>query len=371
MRTLVISDLHLGSRGRADVLRSERVVAPLCERLAQVDRLVVLGDLLELRHGPTRDALAVAQPVLQTLGAALGPGGEVVVVPGNHDHALVGGWLEARLGRDAPSGLGLEERVAPASASAAGAAVAAALAPARCEFAYPGVWLRDDVYALHGHYFDLHTTVPTIERLAAGVMARLAGPLPPGRCAPDDYEAILAPLYAWNHAAAQRMGRAGPAVGAGHSARMWSILNGDGHRPVRARLLARAFPLGVAALNAAGVGPVRADISPSGMRRAALLAIGEVVRRLGIGADHVVFGHSHRAGPLPDDDAGEWQAGRSRLYNAGCWVYEEVFLARSGPQSPYWPGGAVAVDDAGPPRVERLLASVDAADLLTPARLQA
>jgi calcineurin-like phosphoesterase family protein len=369
MRTLVISDLHLGSRGRYDVLRGERARAVLGERLAGVDRLVVLGDLLELRHGPQRDAIAVAKPVLQAIGAALGPEGEVIVVPGNHDHTLVSGWLDGRLAQDASQPLELEQRMAPWGASAAGAMIAAALAPAHCEFAYPGIWLRDDVYATHGHYFDLHTTVPTIERLAAGAMARLAGRLPDGPCGPDDYERILAPLYAWNHAAAQRLGvAAGPPVGAGHSARIWNVLNGDGHRPVRARLLARAFPLGIAALNAAGVGPVKADVSTAEMRRAALTAIGSVVRRLGIDAEHVIFGHSHRAGPLPGDDATEWRVagrvGEARLYNAGCWVYEDVFLARAGTSSPYWPGTAVSVEDAGPPRIERLLAGVPAGDLL-------
>ena len=36
--------------------------------------------------------------------------------------------------------------------------------PARVRFAYPGLWLREDVYATHGHYLDCHLTVPTVER---------------------------------------------------------------------------------------------------------------------------------------------------------------------------------------------------------------
>jgi hypothetical protein len=365
MRTLVISDLHLGSRGRYDVLRGETARAVLGERLAAVDRLVVLGDLLELRHGPVRNAVAAAKPALHAIGAALGPEGEVVIVPGNHDHTLIAGWLDGRLAEEQSPPLGLEEDIAPWGASGTGPAIAAALAPANCRFAYPGLWLRDDVYAMHGHYFDLHTTVPTIERLLAGAMARLAGPLPDGPLRPDDYERILAPLYAWNHATAQRIGIAGPPVGAGQSARIWSVLNGDGHRPIKARVLARAFPLGVKALNAAGLGPVRADVSPVEMRRAALVAFGTVVDRLGIAAGHVIFGHSHRAGPRPGDDAGEWRAQRgARLYNAGCWVYEDVFLARSDPSNPYWPGTAVSIDDTGPPRIERLLCAVPVDELL-------
>ena len=42
------------------------------------------------------------------------------------------------------------------------------------------------------------------ERLGAGVMARIAGRARrPGRAA-EDYEAALAPMYAWIHAIAQR-----------------------------------------------------------------------------------------------------------------------------------------------------------------------
>src|SRR5437764_9365121 len=154
MRTLVISDLHLGSQTRHDVLRGGPALGVLSERLASVDRLVLLGDVVELRHGPARDALAAARPVLQAIGAALGPQAEVLVLGGNHDHALVAGWLDARAADAPPPPLGLEEHVPASSASPTGAAVAAALAPASCTFAYPGVWLRDDVYATHGHHHD-------------------------------------------------------------------------------------------------------------------------------------------------------------------------------------------------------------------------
>jgi hypothetical protein len=133
---------------------------------------------------------------------------------------------------------------------------------------------------------------------------------------------------------------------------------------VRRRILAGAFPLGVLAANAAGLGPVKADISTDELRRAALAAMGEVVRRLGVGARHVLFGHSHRAGPLPLDEQSEWRApGGALLHNCGCWTYEHVFLRRASPSSPYWPGCAIALDDDGPPRVERLLAEVPAQDL--------
>ena len=58
MRTLVISDLHLGSRRPVDILRRPEPLDALCAYLGDVDRLVLLGDVLELRHGPLREALA-------------------------------------------------------------------------------------------------------------------------------------------------------------------------------------------------------------------------------------------------------------------------------------------------------------------------
>ena len=56
-RTLVVSDLHLGTRSGSDVLRREGVLDALLKGLEGVDRLVLLGDTLELRHGAARTVL--------------------------------------------------------------------------------------------------------------------------------------------------------------------------------------------------------------------------------------------------------------------------------------------------------------------------
>src|ERR671920_30976 len=95
VRTLVVSDLHLGARTGVDLLRHRPAAREaLLARLDGADRLVLLGDTLELRHGPVREALAAARPVLEAMGRAFG--GEVVLVPGNHDHGLLSEWLEGR-----------------------------------------------------------------------------------------------------------------------------------------------------------------------------------------------------------------------------------------------------------------------------------
>ncbi len=362
MRTLVVSDLHLGIRTGADVLRRPDALAVLAERCRGVERLVLLGDVLELRHGPARHALAAAEPVLRALGSAIGDGAQVVLVPGNHDHALAAGWLDWRARNEPADPLGLEERVAARSASWIAKRMAGWLAPADVTVAYPGVWLREDVYATHGHYLDVHGTIPSFERLAAGAMGRVVGRVP-DPATPDHYEAQLAPVYAWIHAAAQRANPGAPAMGTGSAVRLWQALATNGrNRRLRARALGALFPLVVAAINRAGLGPVRGDLSGAAIRRTALAAMGEVTRRLGLDVPHVIFGHTHRTGMLAGDHPAQWRApGGGRLHNAGSWVFETHFMGPGAPgTSPYWPGGAIALDASGPPRLERLLAHLPA-----------
>ena len=116
--------------------------------------------------------------MLADLGRALGPDGELVLVGGNHDHGLVAGWIDGRLQSEPPGFLGLEQVMAPEDAGPLAVRLAERAAPARVRSPIPALWLRDDVYAIHGHYSDLHTTVPTFERLAAGAMARWVVHLP-------------------------------------------------------------------------------------------------------------------------------------------------------------------------------------------------
>jgi hypothetical protein len=52
MRTLVISDLHLGSRRPVDVLRRPEPLDALCAYLRDVDRLVLLCERRSRPPGP-------------------------------------------------------------------------------------------------------------------------------------------------------------------------------------------------------------------------------------------------------------------------------------------------------------------------------
>ena len=352
MRTLVVSDLHLGSRSEADVLRDPVAREPLLAAIEGADRLVILGDALELRHGPVPETLDLVEEAFAAIGAALGPQAEVVLVSGNHDHALVAPWLERRaVARQPP--LGLEQHADPGEYEVT-ATLARWLQPARTRLAYPGLWLRDDVYAIHGHYMDRHVTVPTFERLAAGVMGRVVGEIPDSEATPEDYEAILGPLYAWLHVVS-RYTKLGFERQQG-TQNAWRLLTDSGPRPLRDRALARAFPMAIRVVNLTGVGPVGADLSAAELRRSGLKAMAETCRRLGIGAEWVLFGHTHRAGPFERDDPDEWRVpGGPRLMNTGCWVHERVFLGDAGRRSPYWPGTVVEVGPKGPPVMRNVL----------------
>lgn len=315
-RTLVISDLHLGSRLHRDVLRHPAALDALAERLADVDRLVLLGDTVEMLEGRPKGALQDAEPVLRRIGDALGKGKEVVLLPGNHDHGLVRPWLrELRLKGRTP---GLADRV-PQRSSADLAAVARWLKPARVQVRYPGVWLGDGIWAHHGHYLDRHLVrQPTV---------------PTSGATPDDYERALGTSIA--------------AFGALMAASLPPLIGEPVDRLaglVRMAGLA-ALPLAASLPGAPLLAPLSAGALGFQFRRVGLPAMAAVTARLGVQARHVLFGHVHRAGPREGDDAAEWTYDGTRLWNTGCWVYEPLLLAGATPPHPYWPGGALLIED--------------------------
>ena len=101
------------------------------------------------------------------------------------------------------------------------------------------------------------------------------------------------------------------------------------------------------------------------MRRASIPALARVAHRLGVDADWVVFAHVHRCGPLAGDDLRQWRGpgGAPRIANTGSWVYEPVLVHHVAPPHPYWPGGAILLDEGGDPRPLGLLDHLDAAAL--------
>ncbi|MFN8113402.1 MAG: metallophosphoesterase [Solirubrobacterales bacterium] len=363
-KTVLISDLHLGATSRADVLRRPPIRERLLEAIAEQDaeRLVLLGDTVELRDGPLGDSVTETREFFTAIGEAMA-GREVVLVPGNHDHRLLGPWLErTREGRGPAS---LDEPVTEPHPAVR--TIADWLGDVRFDIRYPGIWVRDDVYATHGHYLDSHMTLPTIERLSVAAVDRLAG-IPTGRRETAlDYEEVHAPVYdlIFNLAQGGR-GLGSDKEGRSRALRIWESIGGASGkaRTIRGKLLGSAvIPATLAGLERAGLGRFNRDFSIGEIGRAGVNAMHEVVERLEIDADHVIFGHIHRRGSMASDngspDSPAWTRSGVTLHNTGNWIYTEALLGRAVPQSPFWPGSMVVVGDDGPPELVELLVDVD------------
>ncbi len=350
MRTAIVSDLHLGVASNEDVLRDPAVRRILLGEIAGADRVVLLGDVVELRNLPVGPSLARARPFFEELGEALGEV-EVALVPGNHDHRLAEPLLDDLSIAGGPE-LGLEHHHAPSLGPAA--LIDEWLGPARLKIAYPGLWLRDDVYATHGHYMDVHLSLPRAECVAAALMVRLSRPLPP-RTTPADYERVLRPLYGLAYGLAQvlpvKRRRNGPFE------RAWEVLAGEEReRTLGARAARAGFPLAIRGLNGLLRAGFEPDVTTPAIFRSGVEAAAEMAARLGLDGVHVITGHTHRGGPLPDEP--EWLLpGGGRLHNTGSWVFASAFHQPGTPPNSYWPGTVTWLEDDDPPRRIQLLHS--------------
>ncbi len=333
MRTLVVADFHLGARLRHDVLRHPEALDRLLAALDDVERLVLLGDVVELMEGRTGHAMAVAEPVLRAIGERLGSQREVIVVPGNHDSPLARDFIRSR-----GMALSLDASV-PLGATPALARLTAWLAPARVRAHYPGVWLSERVWATHGHYLDRHLLPESAVGIARGPLRRR--PLDDAR--PIDYERVRRPSLT-------RVSTWLP--------RPLAALVDDLAELTRAASMPRV----PRRLLDPRIAPLTAMLLGAQMRHASIPALARVVDRLGVDADWVVFGHVHRLGPLAGDDPLQWQGpgGRPKIANTGSWLYEPLLLHHAEPPHPYWPGGAVLLEPGRDPRAIGLLDDLDA-----------
>ncbi len=360
MRTAIVSDLHLGSGYGEDLLRDAAVRRTLLEEIADADRLVLLGDVLELRELPLPEVLDAARPFFEDVGEAMA-GRPIVLVPGNHDHRLVEPLLERLALAGKP--LGLEQRAVPAGEAAT--RIDAWLGSTDLELAYPGIWLRDDVYATHGHYMDCHMSLPRIECVAAAATMRAFGPLP-ARPRPDDYERVLRPVYGLSFALTQA-GFTKPHPTASTTVRVtrpseraWKTLsqrNVSGSRPrraVRRAIVGAGISAGIQGVNRLLRADFSTDLSATAISRSGVEAATEMATRLEVDAAHVITGHTHRAGPETGD--GPWTlANGGRLHNTGSWVFADAFHHPGRPPGPYWPGTITWIEDDAPPRRVPLL----------------
>ena len=133
--------------------------------------------------------------------------------------------------------------------------------PRALRSAYPGVWLREDVYATHGHYGDRHNTMPILERLGAGRWGASSARPRAARRAPRTTRRRWRRCTRGSTRSPRAAGR--PDRGPRRHFHDRALAGADGgHDGSAARRSCaaarwRGLPGGVAALNRAGIGPLR------------------------------------------------------------------------------------------------------------------
>jgi UDP-2,3-diacylglucosamine pyrophosphatase LpxH len=342
VRTLIVSDLHLGLRSGVEVLRRPEPLRRLLAMIDAVDRLVLLGDTFEFLSWTARPAAPVAEQVLRAIGRRLGPDRSVVIVPGNHDSRLVHSWALSR-----GESLGIADEV-DLAATPDLSMLASWLAPAQVRCSYPGVWISDRIWATHGHYLDRHLIPETAFGLLRSAITR---PLGRGQGRSDVRAAAIE--YEWARRRSANRRRRG-ARHRGFIARLRERPLGTLLETAAAMTRMRAMPQVPHLMMRANLAPITARLVDAQMRGAAMPAMAEVAQRLGVDADWIVFGHVHRLGPR-DEPAWQPVPDGPRLLNTGAWVFEPMLLDRVAPPHPYWPGGAVIVEPGAEPRALGLL----------------
>jgi UDP-2,3-diacylglucosamine pyrophosphatase LpxH len=402
MTTACLSDLHLGAWQLNDLLRYPFFINRLMNALEGVDDVVLLGDVLELRFQRMDEALRVARPFFSALGEALRrhshfrQPARVVYVAGNHDHhfalQLIEREQEAAIERGDSRAYRFSGRVRVPPEMFLLRALREMLGPQiEVEFAYSYARLETQTgpaLALHGHYLDLHLASPG-ERLLALVQQALTAyqldALPPGF---DLYEAVLRPQFELLYWIGQS-----PA-GAQVQSDLWRRLRGDNRQIPRSvvgrvkRIAARRALRAAEALAGAAVrqltervlkgdvtlvSPARATDVEEGT--AALMASLRALQpelfaleRWQAPPAHIIFGHTHRAGPLAGMDAPHrWQATWAgqpvQLWNCGSWLYDSERALTEEYYRTRWPGTMVLIPDGEPPRVLSLLKDLSADEL--------
>jgi UDP-2,3-diacylglucosamine pyrophosphatase LpxH len=402
MSTACLSDLHLGAWQLNDLLRYPFFINRLTTALEGVDEVVLLGDVLELRFQRMDEALRAARPFFTALGhtlrrrSRLRRPARVVYVAGNHDHhfalQLIEREQEATIERGDAVPYRFSGRVRTAPQMFLLRALREMLGPQiEVEFAYSYARLETatgPALAMHGHYLDLHLESPG-EHLLALVQQALTAyqldTLPPGF---DLYEAVLRPQFELLYWIGQS-----PA-GAQVQSDLWRRLRGDSRQVPRGlfgrvkRVAARrALRVAEALAGAAArqltdrvlkgdvtlVSPVLgADVGEGiDALMASLSALQPEILALERGQalpTHIIFGHTHRPGPLAGLDAPRrWQAtfaGRAvELWNCGSWLYDSQRALTEEYYRTRWPGTVVLLPDDEPPRVVSLLKDLSADDL--------
>ena len=316
------------------------------------------------RHGraaagpaPGRARRGFARPVERSPRRSA-RGREVVIVPGNHDHQLLAPWLARRAELNAPpQPLGLQSEVDVERRRAAGGARRRARARGRC------------ASAIRASGCARTSTRPTATTATCTRRCRCSSGSAPAhgadaerrrraRRAAEDYEAVLAPIYAWIHAVAAGASRAQRAArqpfdddGVRSSTRRRRSSDDASRRAWHRRGCARRATArrglrrlaSAVGLNRAGFGPLHADLS--GVRAAQGRAAGirgGARRAAGRGPLRDLRAHTPRRPARRATIRPSGQRRRARACSTrGCWVHEPAFLGPDPARSPYRAGFAV------------------------------
>jgi UDP-2,3-diacylglucosamine pyrophosphatase LpxH len=402
MTTAILSDLHLGAWQLNDLLRYPTFIEPLQQALAaaRVDDVVLLGDILELRFQRLEDALEVSEPFFRALGDVLrsrrrpaGPAPRVLYVAGNHDHHFALQLIEREQERAIERGDVEHYRF---SGMIHGPRDMFLLRQLRrmlgpgvdAEFAYAYArleTLHGPVLATHGHYLDLHLVSPPERLLALVEQALTAYGLETLYPSFDLYEAVLRPqneLLYW-------IGQS-PA-GAQVQSALWRRLRGDrrqlphgvlarARRYAARRALHAAEALAGAAARQLTQRVLKGDVTEISPARAtgvhegiqafmdSLYALQEDLFRAEgwqMPPTYVVFGHTHRPGPLPGLDTAErwrthWGGREIHVFNSGSWLYDVERALTEEYYQQRWPGTFVLIPDGEEPRIMSVLKNMTA-----------
>lgn len=369
MRTLVISDSHLGAWTGDDLLAYAWAREALRPELERADEVVLLGDLVDLLFATIEHAFERADGLVDLLAETL-PGKRLVWLAGNHDHHILVRRLEALIELRIATGRPDAELVDRWQESFFFEAFLRRRLPdTTIEIAYPNHRVGDVILS-HGHYLDGEMRGSVPNRLLQGGFWRLAG----GRTETPtiaDYEAALVPLTELLFIEAQLP------KGAAAEQRIQAELRRLGHFTATAGAPGRELARLTRRLRRRLRGTPQAHtptadyvlarvVAPGASVLPAVRAYARVCANLGWDRDAswFVFAHTHQ--PLAGVSADSTAAG-PRFWNTGCWIYEPP----GGSAADYlgyldhnWPGSAIVMDTeerGGEPQLIELLAADRAA----------
>ena len=386
MATAILSDLHLGAAHGDDLLRYPFFCDLLREQLDGIDHVVLLGDILDLRFQQLEEALITATPFLAMLGDVLREAEHprVTYIPGNHDHHYAVRLIETEQERaiEAGGSYTFQQVIAPPDFFLSRQLAHIIGYPIAIRFAYFFDMLDSSegpILLTHGHYLDLHLGAAPARLLSLVQAAITAAGQQVEELSPDLYEAILRPQYEVLHWIGQSPG------GGQIQSRIYERLRGGAPPSTRLSQLRRAAlrraasvgsRVGVALAETLANRLIKGGISLTSLAREAQaeetihafnLSLAVLEPYLPTGMRYVVFGHTHRPGPLEDDLLDRWTVqvhGQDTIVmNAGSWLYDSGKARRIDYRPQRWPGTFVLIPDQGPPRLVEALADLSRDDL--------